>query len=168
MYNSFSTAGISFSLYHIQIILVLSFLYLRNLISTSFCFRLSWTRSSLTALFWSFWTHKLEKQWVLIQNHCYHYQAIADYNYYHVVFFHRALKLCLGNHCHPSRRPAAVLPLSWCPCTITSSLSSTLLVTTSGQDCYRVDCFFKLTSVSCFVLFFWKFIWGNLHHIMGH
>lgn len=26
MYNSFSTAGISFSLYHIQIILVLSFL----------------------------------------------------------------------------------------------------------------------------------------------
>lgn len=162
----------------------LVFPYPRNLISTSFCFRLFWIRSSLTALFWSFWTHKLEKQWVLNQNPCYHYQDIADYNYYHVVFFHRASKLCLGNHCHPSRRQAAVLPLSWCPCTITSSLSSTLLVTTSGQDCYRADCFFRQTSAHwralsrhmeiensemfSFFSLFWKFIWGKLHHILGH
>lgn len=81
-----------------------------------------------------------------MQNPCYYYQANADYNYHYVAFFHRASKLCLGNHCHPSRRPAAVLPLSWCPCTTTSSPSSTLLVTTSGQDCCRADCFFRLTS----------------------
>lgn len=108
--------------------------------SMSSCFRPFWTRSSLTALFWSFWIHKLEKQWVNILAWLLLWST--SWSKMSAVFFlnlPRASRLCFGNHCHHSLKPASALLLSWCPCIITWSLSSTLPAITSGQDCYRAD-----------------------------